>query len=66
LGCIMITCFGNVDRCCMSAEKEVLCRRWILMLFLCLLLMLVVARAFLHDIQASILSSGSIDGMMIR
>jgi hypothetical protein len=27
------------------------------MLFLCLLLMLVVARAFLHDIQGSILSS---------
>jgi len=36
------------------------------MLFLCLLLMLVVARAFLHDIQGSILSSGSINSMMIR
>jgi hypothetical protein len=66
LDCVMITCFGNVDRCCTSAEKEVLCWRWVLMLFLCLLLMLVVARAFLHDIQGSILTSGSINGMMIR
>jgi hypothetical protein len=53
LGCVMIMCCGDVGRCCTSAEKELLHRRWILMSFLCLFLMLVVAKAFLHDIQCS-------------